>query len=98
MSDENSDIFNELLIAKWSDRFIAWLIDFIIISAISASIAALTFGITTSVWNVDSTNGITNFEWDENPMFAGSTFLFFAYWIISDGKRWRFNDDVVSFI
>ncbi len=86
MSDADSDVFNELLIAKWSDRFVAWLIDFIIISAISASIAALTFGITTSIWNVDSTSGITNFEWDENPMFAGSTILFFAYWIISEYK------------
>jgi uncharacterized RDD family membrane protein YckC len=87
MSDADSDVFNELLIAKWSDRFVAWLIDFIIISAISASIAALTFGITSSVWNVDSTSGITNFEWDENSWFFGSSsILFFAYWIISEYK------------
>ena len=73
MSDDNSDAFNELLIAKWSDRFVAWLIDFIIISAISAAIVGAVFG-------------VTNFEWNENTMFAGSTFLFFAYWIISEYK------------
>jgi uncharacterized RDD family membrane protein YckC len=86
MSDSNADVFNELLIAKWSDRFVAWLIDFIIISSILAAFTALTFGITTSVWNVDSAIGIANFEWDENPMFAGSTILFFSYWIISEYK------------
>ena len=86
MSDSDSNGFNELLIAKWSDRFVAWLIDFIIISSILAAFAALTFGITTLVWNVDSNIGIANFEWDENPMFAGSTILFFSYWIISEYK------------
>jgi uncharacterized RDD family membrane protein YckC len=79
MSDEDSNVFNELLIAKWSDRFVAWLIDFIIISAISAAIVASVFG-------------ITNFEWNENTMFSESTsfmpasLLFFSYWIISEYK------------
>jgi len=79
MSDENSDIFNELLIAKWSDRFVAWLIDFIIISAISAAIVAVVFG-------------VANFEWNENIIFSESasfmpvSLLFFAYWIISEYK------------
>jgi uncharacterized RDD family membrane protein YckC len=79
MSDADSDTFNELLIAKWSDRFVAWLIDFIIISSISAAIVASVFG-------------ITNFEWNENTMFSESTsfmpasLLFFSYWIISEYK------------
>ena len=79
MSDPDSDVFNELLIAKWSDRFVAWLIDFIIISSISAVIVASTFG-------------ITNFEWNENMMFSESTsyipasILFLLYWIISEYK------------
>ena len=79
MSDSDSDVFRELLIAKWSDRFVAWLIDFIIISAISTIIVASTFG-------------ITNFEWNENMMFSESTsyipasFLFLFYWIISEYK------------
>ncbi len=79
MSDADSEIFKELLIAKWSDRFVAWLIDFLIISAISAAIFASTFG-------------ITNVEWNENMMFSESTsyipasLLFFSYWIISEYK------------
>ena len=86
MSDVDSDVFDEFLIARWFDRFVAWLIDAIIILAILGSITALTSDITTLVWNVDSTIGITNFEWDKNPMFAGSTIIFFSYWIISEYK------------
>ena len=77
MSD--SEEFKEILIAKWSDRFIAWLIDFIIISAISGMIFAYIFG-------------VTNFEWNENMMFSESTsyipasLLFFVYWIILEYK------------
>lgn len=77
MSD--SEAFKEILIAKWSDRFIAWLIDFIIISAISGMIFASIFG-------------VTNFEWNENMMFSESTsyipasLLFFVYWIILEYK------------
>jgi uncharacterized RDD family membrane protein YckC len=79
MSESDSDVFKEILIAKWSDRFVAWLIDFIIISSISAAIFATTFG-------------ITNFEWNENTVFSESTsyipasLLFFSYWIISEYK------------
>jgi len=86
MSDADSDVFEEFLIARWFDRFVAWLIDAIIILAILGSITALTSDITTVVWNADSTSSITNFEWDENPMFAGSTIIFFSYWIISEYK------------
>ncbi|MDH3611253.1 MAG: RDD family protein [Nitrosopumilus sp.] len=70
---------NELLIARWFDRFVAWLIDFIIISVISIAIFALIFG-------------ATNLEWNENIMFSESTsyipasLLFFVYWIISEYK------------
>ncbi len=77
MSD--SEIFKEILLAKWSDRFIAWLIDFIIISVISGAIFA-------------SVLGVSNFEWNENTIFSESTsyvpasLLFFAYWVISEYK------------
>ena len=78
MSDSDSEV-NELLIARWFDRFIAWLIDFIIISAISFAIFAAIFG-------------TTNLDWNEDTMFSESTsyipasLLFFAYWIISEYK------------
>ena len=78
MSDSDSEV-KELLIARWFDRFIAWLIDFIIISAISLAIFAAIFG-------------TTNLDWNEDTMFSESTsyipasLLFFAYWIISEYK------------
>ncbi len=78
MSDSDSE-GKELLVARWFDRFIAWLIDFIIISAISLAIFASIFG-------------ATNLEWDEDTIFSESTsyipasLLFFSYWIISEYK------------
>ena len=79
MIDSDSEVFKEILLAKWSDRFIAWLIDFIIISSISGVIF-------TSIFEV------TNIEWNENTVFSESTnyipasLMFFAYWIISECK------------
>ncbi len=79
MSDSDSEVFKELLIARWFDRFIAWLIDFLIISSISWAIFASIFG-------------ATNFEWNEDTMFSESTsyipasLLFFGYWIILEYK------------
>ena len=79
MSDSDSDVFKELLIARWSERFIAWLIDFLIISSISAAIVASIFG-------------TLDVEWTENTMFSESisyipaSLLFFGYWIILEYK------------
>ncbi len=79
MSDSDSEVLRELVLAKWSDRFIAWLIDFIIISAVSAIIFTSIFG----TWNT---------QWDENMMFSEGTsyipasLLFFGYWIILEYK------------
>jgi uncharacterized RDD family membrane protein YckC len=79
MSDSTSDNFKELVIAKWSDRFVAWLIDFIIISSISAIIFTSIFG---SLYT----------QWDENMMISEGTsyipasLLFLGYWIILEYK------------
>lgn len=79
MSDSSSEIFNELLLAKWSDRFFAWLIDFIIISSISAIIVTSIFG-------------TMDIRWDENTMISEGTsyipvsLLFLGYWIILEYK------------
>ena len=43
MSEPDSE-FSEIGIAKWSDRFFAWLIDFCIISTISILVISSTFG------------------------------------------------------
>ncbi len=44
MSESDSGISSRIVIAKWSDRFLAWLIDFIVVSAISTPIILASFG------------------------------------------------------
>jgi uncharacterized RDD family membrane protein YckC len=79
MSDSNSDVFNELLIAKWSDRFVAWLIDFIIISSISAIIITSIFGTLDVEWN-------ENTVISEGTSFFPASLLFLFYWIVLEYK------------
>ncbi len=79
MSDPNYDVSTELVIAKWSDRFIAWLIDFLIISSVSTMIFALIYG-------------TYSLEWNEAMMFSEATsylptsIVFFGYWVILEYK------------
>ena len=79
MSNPNSDVFTDLLIAKWSDRFLAWLVDFLIISIISTII-------------LTSFQGNFTFEWNQNTVFSEgvnyipASLIFFAYWVISEYK------------
>ena len=77
MSEPNSE-FSEVVIAKWVDRFLAWLIDFCIISAISILVVSLVFG-------------TINYELSERWILAETTFIptsiiFFAYWTILECK------------
>ena len=76
---EDSDTISKIIIAKWADRFLAWLIDFIIVSIISASIIFASFG-TLDYEFVD--NGI----WAESIQFIPTSILFFVYWIILEYK------------
>ncbi len=79
MSDSDSGISSKIIIAKWTDRFLAWLIDFIIVSIISTSIIFASFG-------------TINYEYDEDDFWAESTqyiptsILFFVYWTILEYK------------
>lgn len=79
MSEPNCDVSTELVIAKWSDRFIAWLIDFLIISSVSTMIFAVIYG-------------TYNLEWSETMIFSEATsflptsIVFFGYWIILEYK------------
>ena len=79
MSGSDSNISSKIIIAKWTDRFLAWLIDFIIISIISTSIIFASFG------TIDY-----NFEeegfWAENTQYIPTSILFFAYWTILEYK------------
>lgn len=77
MSD--SDIFRDLLIAKWSDRFFAWLIDVIIIATISWLIVSAIFGIWYGDW-------MRNAEFPEWENYTLASFVFLFYWVILEYK------------
>ena len=79
MSNPNSEINSKIILAKWTDRFLAWLIDFIIVSTISTTIIFLSFG--TVYYEVDD-KGL----WAENTQYIPASILFFAYWTILEYK------------
>lgn len=92
MSDNKDEIKNdpksgkgytrELLLAKWEDRFVAWLIDFIVISIIT-NIVFYIFSAHYSFpfWGVyfDGENGIGIKEPVEYILASS---IFFVYWIV----------------
>jgi len=75
MSD--SDSSTEIILAKWTDRFFAWLIDFLIVSIISTSIVFASFG--------TMEFGEGGF-WAENIQYVPTSILFFVYWTILEYK------------
>ncbi|WP_299290739.1 RDD family protein [Nitrosopumilus sp.] len=74
-----SDLSSKIILAKWTDRFLAWLIDFVIISIITTSI------IFASVGSIDY-----DFEdewfWAENSTYIPTSIIFFVYWAILEYK------------
>lgn len=70
-----SSQFPEITIAKWSERFVAWLIDFSIISVISTIIISSIFG------SIDY-NFSEKLFWAEMTQFIPTSIIFFLYWII----------------
>ena len=80
MSESNSDIFSEVTIAKWSDRFFAWLIDFCIITAISTLIVFAVFG------KIDYDLN-EKLVWAETTQFIQTSIIFFGYWTILEYKK-----------
>jgi len=79
MDNANSGINSKVILAKWTDRFLAWLIDFIIVSSISTSIIFLSFG--TIYYEFDD-DGL----WAENTQYIPASILFFVYWTILEYK------------
>ena len=79
MPDSNSDLPSEIIIAKWSDRFFAWLIDFLIVSIVSTVVFAAIYG-------------SYKFELNEMMVFSEvssyipTSLVFFGYWIIFEYK------------
>ena len=77
MNDNDNYGSSRITLAKWTDRFFAWLIDFIIISCISTSIIFVAFG----------TIGYDSKDfWIENSQYIPTSILFFIYWVILEYK------------
>ena len=70
---------SKIIIAKWTDRFFAWVIDFIIVSIISTSIIFTSFG------TIDYEFGEDDF-WAESTQYIPTSILFFVYWTILEYK------------
>lgn len=79
MSESNSDSISEITIAKWSDRFFAWLIDFLIISVISTLIMFAFFG------KIDFDMN-EKWMWAETTQYFQTSVIFFGYWTILEYK------------
>jgi len=78
MDDLDSETSSKITIAKWTDRFLAWLIDFIIISSISTMMIFVLFG--TIYYEFEEEFLIKSIQ------YIPSSLLFFAYWIVLEYK------------
>ena len=83
MSDsESSDSSKstEIIIARWTDRFFAWLIDYIIVASVAFTIYLAIFTV-----NFDQ---IMSGEFEDSRSFEyGSiSIVFFLYWLILESK------------
>ena len=93
MSNVDSNGSSKIILAKWKDRFLAWLVDFIIISMISTSIFFISF----LYLDYNFENFISN-----DGMYIPTSVMFLAYWIILEyqtgqtiGKK-MFNLKIVN--
>ena len=77
MSNIDNSESSKIILAKWKDRFFAWVVDFVIISLISTSIFFLSF----LYLNYNFENFITN-----DGMYIPTSVMFFSYWIILEYK------------
>jgi len=75
----DSGISSKIIIAKWTDRFLAWLIDFIIVSIFSTSIIFASFGTIDYEFEEDV-------FWAESTQYIPTSILFFVYWTILEYK------------
>lgn len=83
MSDsENNDSSSptQLIIARWTDRFFAWLIDYIIVVVVAFTIYLAVFSV-----NFDQ---VMNGNFEDSRYFEYGTFsiVFFLYWLVLETK------------
>ena len=82
MSEPESDSEGAptLVIARWSDRFFAWLIDYVIIAAIAFTIYLAIFSANfEQIMNVD-------FEDSRSYEYGSISIVYFLYWLILEAK------------
>ena len=77
MSNLDNNGSSKIILAKWKDRFLAWLVDFIIISMVSTSIFFVSF----LYLDYNFENFIAN-----DGMYVPTSVMFLAYWIILEHK------------
>jgi uncharacterized RDD family membrane protein YckC len=77
LSNTDSNGSSKIILAKWKDRFLAWLVDFIIISMVSTSIAFISF----QYLDDNFENFISN-----DGMYIPTSIMFLSYWIILEYK------------
>ena len=84
MSDPNTDSENaptQVTIARWSDRFFAWLIDYVIVSA---GFFVIFFAIISASNIEDIMDG--DFEYTRTFQYAPVSVVFFLYWLFFELK------------
>ena len=77
MNDSDNYGSSKIILAKWKDRFFAWVVDFVIISILSTSIFFLTF----LYLSQNFEDFVTN-----DGMYIPTSVMFFSYWIILEYK------------
>jgi uncharacterized RDD family membrane protein YckC len=70
----------QIIIARWSDRFLAWLIDFIIISSVAFTVYLALFSA-----NFDQAMS-GDFEDSRYFEYGPISLVFFLYWLILESK------------
>jgi uncharacterized RDD family membrane protein YckC len=77
LNDSDNYGSSKIILAKWKDRFFAWIVDFVIISIISTSIFFLSF----LYLNHNFEDFVTN-----DGMYIPTSIMFFSYWVILEYK------------
>jgi uncharacterized RDD family membrane protein YckC len=77
LSNLDNNGSSKITLAKWKDRFLAWLVDFIIISMISTSVFFISF--------LYLDHNFENFISDDG-MYVPTSVMFLSYWIILEYK------------
>jgi uncharacterized RDD family membrane protein YckC len=78
---ENERDKREIILARWSDRFLAWLIDFILVSiALAVLFSAIAFPIWFFYYNNDDMTAARAYQSVQPLHYIISSAAFFGYW------------------